>query len=101
MLDLGGKEAASLEATELVITTTTRPATKPASHTALELDEWGVRRGREVLAESNRLQQTGLDEHAVADFHGAAFEPDPALRDDCIDAQRREFLAQLLETPDY
>ena len=31
--------------------------------------------GEEVLAESDRLRQTGLDGYAVADFHGAAFEP--------------------------
>jgi len=54
-----------------------------------------------VLQESERLQQTGLDENAIADCHGVAFEPDPQLKEDCIDPQRRAFLAQLLETPDY
>jgi uncharacterized protein with von Willebrand factor type A (vWA) domain len=104
MLDLSGKEAAEQElATELAITSTTgppqpRPATSP---TALKLDHWGLRRGSEILADSERLQQTGLDENAIADMHGAAFEPDPQLQEDCADPRRREFLAQLLQTPDY
>src|SRR5262249_32842692 len=60
-----------------------------------------LRRGREVLAESERLKQTGLGEHAAADFHGAAFEPEPRLKDGCADPRRHEFLSQLLQTPDY
>jgi uncharacterized protein with von Willebrand factor type A (vWA) domain len=67
----------------------------------LELDEWSRRRGREVLAESERVRKTGLGEEAVADMHGAAFEPDPRLKEDCVDPRRRDFLAQLLQTPDY
>lgn len=104
MLDLSGKEAAPQEeSTELAITSTTGPPQpRPAaSPTALELDDWGLRRGSDILADSERLQQTGLDENAIADMHGAAFEPDPQLKEDCADAQRREFLAQLLQTPDY
>lgn len=104
MLDLSGQEAAPEGATELAITPVDTPPVQPpktANPTALELDEWGLRRGREVLAASERLQQTGLDEHAVADFHGAAFEPDPQLKEGCIDPRRHEFLEQLLQTPDY
>ena len=101
MLDLGGKEPAPAEATELAITPHDEVPARPASPTALELDGWGLRRGREVLEGSERLRQTGLDEHAAADMHGAAFEPDPRLREDCADPRRREFLAQLLQTPDY
>jgi uncharacterized protein with von Willebrand factor type A (vWA) domain len=104
MLDLSGKEAAPAEeATELAITSTTgTPQPRPAaSPTALKLDHWGLRRGCEILEDSERLQQTGLDENAVADMHGAAFEPDPQLQEDCADSRRREFLAQLLQTPDY
>jgi hypothetical protein len=102
MLDLDGKEAAPPEATDLALTSTDAPPPKPAaSPTALELDEWGRRRGREVLAESERIRKTCLGEDAVADMHGAAFEPDPRLKDDCIDPRRRDFLAQLLQTPDY
>jgi uncharacterized protein with von Willebrand factor type A (vWA) domain len=101
MLDLFGKEVTPDEAKELAIMPTEDQPAKPASPTALELDEWGLRRGREILDDSERAQQTGLDENALADCHGVAFEPDPRLKEDCIDPQRRAFLAQLLETPDY
>src|SRR5262245_56867929 len=101
MLDLQGKEAEPV-AEDLAITSTadTKPP-KAASPTALELDDWALRRGGEVLADSERLQALGLGEHAVADFHAAAFEPDPRLKEDCTDPQRREFVQQLLETPEY
>ncbi len=101
MLDLGGKEATPQQATDLAITSTDNPAAGPSSPTALELDAWALRQGRDLLAASERIRETGLDEHAVADMHGAAFEPDPRLKDDCVDVQRQEFLGQLLETPDY
>jgi uncharacterized protein with von Willebrand factor type A (vWA) domain len=101
MLDLPGKEAAREEASEPAITPSGALGTADASATALELDEWGLRRGREALAESERLRQTGLDENAIADFHGAAFEPEPRLKEACADPQRLEFLAQLLQAPDY
>src|SRR5262249_35047478 len=60
-----------------------------------------LRKGREVLAESPRLQELGLGEHAIADFHAAAFLPDPRLLPGCVDPRRTEFLTQLFETPEY
>src|SRR4051812_24549895 len=103
MLDLAGKDAGPKEeAADVPITPADAPP--PVAHpspTALELDGWGLRRGKEVLAESERLRQTGLCEDAAADFHGAAFEPEPKLKDGCVDPPRHEFLAQLLQTPDY
>lgn len=102
MLDLAGKVAMPKEPdTELPITPEQPVPVVSPNQTALELDEWGMRRGQEVLAESQRLQQTGLDENAAADFHGAAFEPEPKMRASCTDPQRHEFVAQLLQTPDY
>src|SRR5262245_58286201 len=102
MLDLAGKDAAREETAEPAITTPSEaPLNADASPTALELDEWGLRRGRQALAESDRLRQTGLDDNAVADFHGAAFEPEPRLNDSCADPLRREFLVQLLQAADY
>lgn len=104
MLDLTGKEAAPQSSTELSITsseTQDLSPKKPASPTVLDLDEWGMRRGREVLADSERLQGLELEEEAIADFHGAAFEPDPKLNPECVDPQRRQFVQQLLETPEY
>ena len=38
---------------------------------------------------------------AAADLFGAAFEPDPKLAERCAEPARREFLQQLMETPDY
>lgn len=73
----------------------------PASPTALDLDEWGRRRGTDLLKDVRDLRdlQTSVDE--AADFFGAAFEPDPHLLPKCEDRQRREYLQQLMETPEY
>lgn len=101
LLDLAGKDAAREEVDDVPITPAGTPPVAHVNPTALELDDWGLRRGKEVLAESERLRQTGLCENAAADFHGAAFEPEPKLREGCADARRHESLTQLLQTPDY
>jgi hypothetical protein len=100
LLDLGGHEPAPPAGGPAVTFDHYRPDDS-ASPTALELDEWALRRGRDLLAESQRLQELGQGEFAVADFHACAFEPEPRLRDDCADRRRREFVAQLLQTPEY
>src|SRR5258708_28280863 len=102
MLDLSGKEATP-PAEDLAITSSKEELKPPkdASPTALELDAWGLRRGQEVLDGSERLQALTLDHHAIADFFGSAFEPDPQLKENCVDPRRRDFVEQLLETPDY
>ena len=101
LLDLGSKEVSPKEPT-LDLALVSSKATRASAHpTALDLDDWGLRRGQEVLDESDRLRQTGLDAFAVADFHGAAFEPEPVLQEGCVDPQRHDFLAQMLQTPDY
>src|SRR5688572_23022133 len=106
LLDLSGKDAPqtkeATEAGELSITASDAPTTPVATNpTALDLDDWGIRRGGEVLDESDRLQALGLDEHAIADFFGAAFEPEPKLHDSCVDALRHDFVKQLIDTPEY
>jgi hypothetical protein len=77
MLDLHGKEAKPPPADEggglEIMPAEAPPPAASASPTALALDEWGLRRGREVLAESARIKALGLGAEAVADFHGAAF----------------------------
>jgi uncharacterized protein with von Willebrand factor type A (vWA) domain len=101
MLDLGGTEACSPGDTDIVsMEAVTKP---PASchSTALEVDEWGLRRGRDLLAESERLQQVGTDEFSAADFFTSAFDPDPRLHESCVDPRRHEFLTQLLGTREY
>jgi uncharacterized protein with von Willebrand factor type A (vWA) domain len=108
MLDLEGREPAP-KGEPLAITAgeETKPET-PASPTALHLDDWGLRRGLDVLRGSQPLREclagVGNEErqgHAVADFHAAAFEPDPRLQENCVDPLRLEFIRQLLDTPDY
>lgn len=107
MLDLEGKEVPQAnEALPIRSSEETKRMT-PASPTALRLDDWGLRRGEDVLRESERLQQclAGLGDeerqaHSVADFHGAAFEVDPQLNEGCTDPLRWQFMKQLLETPE-
>ena len=100
MLDLGGTEAAS---TGESLTIDTNPPANGGSvdPTALEVDEWGLRRGRDLIGESERLKKAGTDEFAAADFFCAGFDPDPRLRESCRAPRRHEFLTQLLATPEY
>ena len=58
MLDLNAKPARPPNNAEPVVTSkTASPETsEPKSLTALELDEWGLRRGRDLIAESDRLR---------------------------------------------
>lgn len=102
MLDLSGLEHTEPGSTISTISTADpEKATLSASPTALAMDEWGLRRGRDLLAESERLRTACRDEHAAADFHAVAFDPDPQLLPGCVEPRRREFLAQLLDTPEY
>jgi uncharacterized protein with von Willebrand factor type A (vWA) domain len=66
---------------------------------AIEMDEWGQRRGRE-LTDCPRWEATKLSEAAAADCFAAAFDPTPRLQP-CEDRFREQFLTALLETPDY
>src|SRR5947209_739084 len=71
LLDLDGRAAPAGDDGPAVTPAAAGPP--PSAHpTALDLDDWALRRGRELLAESGRLAALGLGEHAVADFHGAA-----------------------------
>lgn len=107
MLDLEGKEAPPSNEALPIIPAGEGVKPVPTSPTALRLDDWGLRRGADVLKESERLQDClsgvdGWDEQAraVADFHGAAFEVDPQLNEGCTDPLRWDYLKQLLETPE-
>ena len=72
------------------------------SPTALAVDAWGLRRGRDLVAEGDRLRAAGTDAFAAADFFTAAFDPDPTLvAGACVDRRRQQFVAQLLDTPEY
>ena len=100
MLDLHAKPARPPDEPTLIPTKPTTP-TEDASPTALALDEWGLRRGRDLITENERLQKCNTDEFAAADFFWVAFEPDPQLVPKCHDGKRHAFLTQMLETPDY
>ncbi|VTU00876.1 Marine sediment metagenome DNA, contig: S01H1_S27396 (Fragment) OS=marine sediment metagenome GN=S01H1_64016 PE=4 SV=1: VWA_2 [Gemmataceae bacterium] len=103
LFDLGARPARSPDAPPAV-TATGGPASAPsgpASPTALVLDEWGLRRGRDLVAESDRLRAAGADALAAADYFGAAFDPDPALAPACADPRRHAFLARVLDAPEY
>ncbi len=101
LLDLGAKPARRLDDAARASEGASPESTVAGSPTALVLDVWGLRRGRDLVAESDRLRKAGADEFAAADFFGAAFEPDPKLCDSCADPRRHRFLAQLLDTPEY
>jgi uncharacterized protein with von Willebrand factor type A (vWA) domain len=103
MLDLNGKPAQpSNTSTEIPSTKqSASERSEPISPTALELDEWGLRRGRDLVAENTRLKRSRTDAFAAADFFAAAFDPTPKLLSGCADARRHQFLSQMLDTPDY
>ncbi len=103
MLDLNGKPARPPNpASPITPVDARQPDCTPSrSLTALEVDEWGLRRGRDLVDESERLQNSGTDAFAAADFFTAAFEPAPRLAEGCADPRRHQFLAQLLDTPEY
>jgi uncharacterized protein with von Willebrand factor type A (vWA) domain len=102
MLDLGGRPP-DAPADSGVVTGTPAADAPPAdaSPTALAVDAWGLRRGRDLVAESDRLRKAGTDEFAAADFFAAAFDPDPRLVESCADPKRHQFVSQLLGTPEY
>lgn len=66
--------------------------------TAIEVDEWGLRRGRDLAAAGPVFAG---DEAAAADFFAAAFDPDPRPTGTCADALRGRFVDSLLGTPEY
>jgi len=102
MLDLGAKPALRPRDEQMLTISSEHPAQdENASSTALALDEWGLRRGRDLIVENERLKNANTDEFAAADFFGVAFEPDPQLVPRCREVRRQEFLKQMLDTPDY
>src|SRR5688500_13854734 len=101
MFDLGGRVLASPAAEPSLTPIQANSPAESAGPTALAVDAWGLRRGRDLVAESERLRKAGTDEFAAADFFCVAFDPDPRLRDACADPRRHEFLGQLLDTPEY
>ena len=77
------------------------PKVPEASLTALKLDQWSLRKGNELLAESPRLRKLGLSFECVADLHAVAFLPSPELTESCSDPLRKQFVEELINTPAY
>jgi uncharacterized protein with von Willebrand factor type A (vWA) domain len=93
--------------------------TEQLSPTALDLDDWSIRRGQDVLAESEMIRGTlGFDGDVkkltyeqrktfnqlalqTADFHAAAFEPFPELAERPEDARLSGYMKALMETPEF
>ena len=102
LLDLDGRPPDSPRESGVVGTGSGPPAPAAgAGPTALVVDAWGLRRGRDLVAESDRLAAAGTDAFAAADFFAAGFDPDPTLTTACTDRRRHEFLSRLLDTPGY
>lgn len=92
-----------------------------ASPTALKLDDWSLRRGAEVFNASERIKEMyeipdeasgdrwsasdrekiSAAELATADFHAAAFEPEPELAQHCKNERISRYMKNLMETPEF
>ena len=101
MLDLSGDDPRGEESARPAIGSAGPVEAHDASPTALVLDDWGRRRGRELLTQSGRLRRLGIDESAAGDFLDCAFNPEPELASACVDRLRHGFVSELLRTPDY
>jgi uncharacterized protein with von Willebrand factor type A (vWA) domain len=101
LLDLDGRDEPGERAADDLLAPAAPTPSAATCPQALEVDEWGSRRGRDLLAEHPALGRRGIEEEAMADFHTAAFVPDPRLTPGCVDPLRQQFVTQLLETPEY
>lgn len=91
------------------------------SETALDLDGWSLRRGAEVFDGSERIREQFAslipEDHpepdrassdimpqaklATADFHSAAFDPEPQLAKACKNERIHQYMTSLLETAEF
>ncbi len=101
LLDLDGDPPDPTAGPDILAPAPDEASPADLSPTALAVDAWGLRRGRDLAAESDRLKAAGVDDYAAADFFWAAFDPDPRLLPVCVDPRRHRFLAHLFDTPGY
>jgi uncharacterized protein with von Willebrand factor type A (vWA) domain len=73
----------------------------PPSPTALKLDRWSMRRGKEWLKARRDINYDQAEIDAASDFLAAAWEPSPQLVEKCTDDRRHHFLGMLMQTPEY
>lgn len=107
-----------VEATKSELDVVAEEAVTP-SQTALVLDDWALRKGRDVLAESEMMQKVfdfkddpkklrGESRKRfndlslqTADFHAAAFEPEHELAKRCENPRLHQYMQNLMQTPEF
>ena len=67
LLDLKGARADHEKEPALDVSAVEEVPKESASPTALEVDEWSLRRGRDLLKESERIQKLALDDFPQRD----------------------------------
>ena len=75
-----------------------------ASSTALKLDSWSIKKGKEIHDNSSVLDCTfaGEDKDLLAaDLIAAAWEPKPELAGSCKDRNRSDYIRSLMSTREY
>jgi uncharacterized protein with von Willebrand factor type A (vWA) domain len=88
------------------------PIGPPPSPTALDLDDWSMRRGFEALCgdvmgpilnkiDPDHPAPIDTAEYIAADCLAAAFEPTPKLAENCANETQGRYFRQLLETEAY
>lgn len=109
MLDLGGTDSAQTATLDIE----SAGPTEPPPDTALDVDEWGMRRGEDLVKQNDELagalgwskkadsKQRTLAERTAADMHAAAYELEPRLHEQCSDNLRHQFVKQLMDTAEY
>lgn len=72
------------------------------------LDEWDKSKGDELVTtlkeKIGKQEATNITKWArtLADFHASAFKPEPTIGDwECQEPRRKEFMSQMMETPEY
>lgn len=71
--------------------------------TYLELDAWDRDQGRILKERHTKFTNlVGIDEHALADFHAAAFLLEPKASEiPCGNERRAEYMQTMMDSPDY
>jgi uncharacterized protein with von Willebrand factor type A (vWA) domain len=68
---------------------------------ALQLDQWDIARGVKLALESPAMKALKATGDSTADFHAAAFKPEPQLTAGCADQRRYDFVKTLLDSPPF
>lgn len=94
MLGLGDMPAATTS-DDLLAPASAGAGGEASNPNAMRTDEWTERRGHDIA------NGTMLDALDLADMHAACFDPEPELLPACANPRKREFIEQLMATPEY